>query len=306
MLAFMVILAFVLDKCLGEPKKYHPLVFYGQYVNAIEKQFNQSGAKRWHGVFGYLLAVLPLLAVAASLEWLAKTDAILHLLVASLILYVAIGWQSLTEHANAIIEPLKANNLAQAQQALAMIVSRDTQGLSEKEIAKGAAESVLENGADSIFSALFWFVLLGIPGVVLYRCSNTLDAMWGYKTERFLHFGWFAARIDDALNFIPARLTAYSYALMGNYTLAIKSWKQQGTNWKSPNAGPVMAAGAGAINVSLGGAATYHGTLQQRPVLGPEETPETQASGVSISQACALINRTVILWVTIISWVAWL
>ena len=183
-----------------------------------------------------------------------------------------------------------------------MIVSRDTRSLKETEVASAASESVLEIGADAIFSAIFWFLVAGVPGVVLYRLSNTLDAMWGYKTERFLHFGWCAARVDDVLNFIPARLTAFSYAMLGNTRLAIQCWKTQGRSWKSPNAGPVMAAGAGALSVSLGGAAPYHGEWQNRPQLGPwlAKGAQNKASFHSIEQACRLVNKTLALWLFVL------
>lgn len=297
-IALSLLIALLLDYLLKEPKRFHPLVGFGNLAIEIEKRLNQRTAtenrQKRAGIIAWLLAVIPLSFIALIIELLLSGSAVFSAVVGGVVLYLAIGWQSLLSHALAIAKPLNQGDLDSARTAVGMIVSRDTSELDEKAVASAATESVLENGADAIFAAIFWFCLLGIPGVVLYRLSNTLDAMWGYKNERFLHFGWCAARIDDLLNFIPARLTALSYALVGETKIALDSWKQQAPTWKSPNAGPVMAAGAGAINVSLGGAAIYHGEVQQRPPLGP--VGGDQPSAKSIEDACGLVNRVLMLW----------
>lgn len=302
LLVCSLLLALLLDYLFQEPQRYHPLVGFGNLASWLEKRFNsdsvQSGAGRLSGVLAWCLAVVPLTLLFFWLEGLIADSEALQLLLGGLMLYLAVGWQSLLSHGLAIAKPLAAGRLDDARQAVGMIVSRDTRELDEQAIGSAATESMLENGADAIFSAIFWFCVLGIPGVVLYRLSNTLDAMWGYKNERFLQFGWAAARIDDLLNFIPARLTALSYALMGQTRIAFAAWRQQAGNWKSPNAGPVMAAGAGAINVCLGGAAVYHGQLQHRPQLGPETGHSAGAE--SIRNACTLVNRVLLLWVFVI------
>ncbi len=318
-----VLIALLLDYLLQEPKRFHPLVGFGNLAIAIEQRFNRSNdpeAKQKRlGMLAWLIAVLPITLIALLLDrwllggsvlWLSASWAgssstaslILSTLAGGIVLYLAIGWQSLLSHALAIAKPLHEGDLDSARGAVGMIVSRDTSELDEQAVASAATESVLENGADAIFAAIFWFCVLGIPGVVLYRLSNTLDAMWGYKNERFLHFGWCAARIDDLLNFIPARLTALSYALMGKTRIALDSWKQQAPTWKSPNAGPVMAAGAGAINVALGGAAIYHGQLQERPPLGPRSGDAPSAQ--SIENACRLVNRGLLLWSGVLAVIA--
>ena len=137
-----------------------------------------------------------------------------------------------------------------------------------------------------------WFALLGGPGALLFRLANTLDAMWGYRNERYLRFGWAAARIDDVLNFVPARLTALSYALLGHTACALRCWRTQAPTWDSPNAGPVMAAGAGALDLSLGGPAVYHGRLEERPPLGAG----APARAADIDKALALVHNSTWLW----------
>ena len=212
------------------------------------------------------------------------------------LLYFALGAQSLCEHAEAIAKPLRAGRLDEARQRVGWIVSRDTRQLDESGVAKAAVESVLENGNDAIFGTLFWFALLGGPGALLFRLANTLDAMWGYRSERFLQFGWAAARLDDALNWLPARLTALSYALLGRTGQALDCWKTQAPGWDSPNAGPVMAAGAGSLGVRLGGAAIYHGQEEIRPPLGLGPAPVA----ADLDRAITLIRQSLRLWLAVL------
>jgi adenosylcobinamide-phosphate synthase len=175
------------------------------------------------------------------------------------------------------------------------MVSRDTHALDGTRVAAAATESVLENGHDAVFGALFWFVLLGAPGALLFRLANTLDAMWGYRTSRYERFGWAAARMDDALGYLPARLTALTYAALGRFACAMRCWRTQARAWDSPNAGPVMAAGAGALCVRLGGAAPYHGRWEERPVLGEGDPPDAG----TIVRALRLVDRGVVAWVAL-------
>lgn len=302
-LLITVLLALTLDRLLGEPKRAHPLVAFGHLANAIEARLNgQTGpGSRARGILALTLAVLPLTLLAFALDrWLTPLGW-LHTLVAAAVLYLTIGWQSLLQHARAVAEPLHAGDLTAARQAVAMIVSRDANALDHPGIARAATESVLENGADAIFSALFWFLVAGIPGVVLYRLTNTLDATWGYKNDRYYHFGWAAARLDDLLNYIPARLTALSYALAGQTRQALRCWQTQAPTWKSPNAGPVMAAGAGALSISLGGSAHYHQQPQHRPNLGPDPAQGLPPNAESIDRACDLVNRALAIWVLVLT-----
>jgi adenosylcobinamide-phosphate synthase len=308
-LIITIVIALGLDYWLGEPKRLHPLVGFGGLVDGLEKWFNSAEGVQVNqrdtllkckGTLALLFAIGPLSFAAYSLEQTLATYEAFSTLFGAVVLYLAIGWRSLIQHAKAISAPLYDGDLITARVAVSHIVSRDTEDLNEQEIAKAATESVLENGADALFAALFWFIVAGIPGVVIYRLSNTLDAMWGYKNSRFLYFGWAAARFDDLLNFIPARLTALAYTLCGSVNgqtqNAWQSWRKQAGTWKSPNAGPVMAAGAGAIGVELGGSAQYHGHSQHRPVLGSGSAP----MAASIDDACDLVNHSLVLWLAAI------
>ena len=225
-------------------------------------------------------------------------------------LYLALGHKSLHDHAQPVASALLRGDEAGARQAVSMMVSRDPATL---DIPKSVIESVLENGNDAVFGTIFWFMVGGAPGVVFYRLANTMDAMWGYRNERFFYFGWAAARLDDVLNYIPARLTAISFAIAGmlirpkttsgrniifpkNFSHAISSWLKQAKHCESPNAGPVMAAGAGALNITIGGSAHYDGKLVERPELGvgPQPTPK------DVSRALRLVRYTLWMWLIIL------
>ena len=284
-----------LDRCCGEVRRYHPLVGFGKLADFLSSALNRGATSarlgRLRGVVAWSLAVLPWVALA----WLVRRHSFAGWLVDVLLLYFALGGRSLAEHAQRVADDLAAGDLGAAREHVGWIVSRDTRELDATGVAKAGVETVLENGNDAVFGALFWFMLAGGPGVVLFRLANTLDAMWGYKTERLLHFGWAAARLDDALNYFPARLTAISYALFGRTRRAFACWRAQAPHWESPNAGPVMSAGAASLGLALGGAAIYHGQVESRPTLGEGRPP----SGDDIARALTLVRRGIALWLAV-------
>jgi adenosylcobinamide-phosphate synthase len=290
------VFALLLDRFWGEPARWHPLVGFGRLAERVEKRLNQGDGRLLSGVVGLSLMVLPPLLVALLLQWwLWQLSPWVFVAGAGIVVYLAIARQSLGEHARAVAMPLSSDDLVEARRQLARIVSRDTADLDAVAVSGATVESVLENGSDAVVASLFWFVIAGLPGVVLHRCVNTLDAMWGYRTPQLREFGWAAARCDDVLNFVPARLTAIGYALTGNCTAALRCWWRQARHWSSPNAGPVMAAGAGALCVRLGGEASYHGQLESRPPLGCGRAPAV----ADIERAVRLLDRTLALWLLV-------
>ncbi len=292
--ALICICAVLLDLWLGEPRRFHPLAGFGRLAAALEARLNRR--RRAAGVLALAVLVLPPVLLAAALAALPQ----LGVLAETLLLYLAIGATSLAQHGRVVAAALAGGDLALARQRVGWMVSRDTAVLDGTGVARAATESVLENGNDAVFGALFWFLLLGAPGAVLYRLVNTLDAMWGYRNERYLSFGWAAARLDDVLNWIPARLTALGYALLGDSGRALRCWRGQGRLTDSPNAGVVMAAGAGALGVQLGGPAVYHGVSEQRPRLGEGAIP----TATDIARAIRLVQHSLWLWLGLIFLVA--
>ncbi|MDB5991998.1 MAG: cobalamin biosynthesis protein [Herbaspirillum sp.] len=298
MLALLAGLAVVLDMLLGEPRRWHPLVGFGLAANWLEGVLNRGRGKYFKGALGWMLAVLPVTALSYGvLAQLAYRWPLAALAGHVLLLYFAIGLRSLWDHAMPIADALAAGDLAAARALTARIVSRDTSQADAADLAKAGVESLLENGNDAVFGALFWFAVAGGPGALLFRLANTLDAMWGYRTPRFNAYGCVAARIDDVLNLAPARLTALCYALLGQTRVALFCWRTQARLWSSPNAGPVMAAGAGALGVMLGGAAVYEGVVEERPALGAGRVVE----GGDIRRAWRLVIYTTVCWLSVLA-----
>lgn len=310
LVSVIIICALLLDAAIGEPRRWHPLVGFGNLALRLEKKLNrykiQSQLRlRITGLISWLLVVLPFVVVAYFIEQFSRTFQFevgfgiqfgLDVLIAIVFLTVAIGAKSLIQHARAVEAALKENNIELARQRISMIVSRDTANSNEVAINGATIESVLENGSDAIFAAIFWFIVFGIPGVVLYRLANTLDAMWGYRNNRYHYFGWAAARIDDVMNWLPARLTAMSYALVGNTRSAIFCWAKQAKHWHGINPGVVMASGAGALQVKIGGNAIYHAQEIERPDLGIGKKATTD----DINRAIQLIKHSIVIWVSVI------
>jgi len=285
--------AVLLDRLLGEPRRFHPLVGFGRLADTAERLlYGPAGAsvasRRVRGALAVFFLIAPPVALAA---WVPAGP--VGFVVDVLALYFALGLRSLHDHARPVAEALRAGDEREARERVSRMVSRDSAAL---DITRSATESVLENGNDGVFGALFWFALAGAPGALLYRLANTLDAMWGYRNNRYLHFGWAAARFDDALNYLPARLTALTYALLGRTREALACWRNQAPAWDSPNAGPVMAAGAGALGVAIGGPARYAGEWHERPILGAGPDPTLN----DIERALRLVRHGVWLWLGIL------
>lgn len=300
-------LALCLDRILGEPSKFHPLIGFGYLAYIIESWLNQNKNLFLKGILAWSLIVIPIGLVVTLLDQYLhenfqellledSTSGLLSIIFSAFCGWFAVGWKSLSQHGQDVQVALSNKDLELARKKTSYLVSRDTSKLDETALSRATIESILENGSDAVIAPLFWLAVAGAPGVILYRLINTLDAMWGYHNERYEQFGKFSARIDDAFNYIPARITALLYTLSGNSRSARQAWITQGKIWYSPNAGVVMATGAGALNVKLGGSAVYQGKTKSRPILGHNKDPEHS----DIQRSIELLNRSVFIFIVTI------
>jgi len=298
---FSLLLALALDYRFAEPKKYHPLVGFGRYVDFLQQKLNRPAditvstqTQLINGTLACLLAVIPIIGAIIIVQHSMPT--IINVFIDAGLLYLCIGWSSLQQHARAIFDELNINQIDLARTKLGWIVSRETQQLDSTQIAQASVESVLENSSDALFASMFWFMIAGVEGAVLHRLVNTLDAMWGYKTNQYLFFGRFSAYFDDFLNYLPARLTAYGFAFCASSVeqgkKALMCWRTQAKHCSSPNGGPVMTTGAGALNVCLSEGAFYHGKWEVKPTMGCGDVAQAH----TIIDSLELVQKTLLFW----------
>ncbi len=257
-----LVLALVLDAIMGEPRALwsrlpHPAVVMGRAVGWCDARFNGGAARRLRGT-----AVIAALAGVAGLTGLllSMLGPVAEILIAAILL----AQRSLVDHVIAVANGLRAS-LTKGRAAVAMIVSRDTTTMDRSDVARAAIESAAENLGDGVVAPAFWFAVAGLPGLMIYKIVNTADSMIGYRTARHLRFGWAAARLDDVLNWIPARLTAALIALTHGCWRDWRAIASDAALHRSPNAGWPEAALAHGLGLALSGPRSYDGTVQGFP-----------------------------------------
>ena len=273
--ALILLLAMLLDALLGEPKWLwsrfpHPAVLMGRAVDWMDENFNTgvigiSGKERKRS--GILIMVMLVLAAGGIGVIISNLpfSGIFQIILAAMLL----AQKSLAQHVAAVADALRLST-GDGRLAVARIVGRDTAVMDDTEIARGAIESAAENLSDGVIAPAFWFLMLGLPGLLIYKITNTADSMIGYKTERHADFGWAAARLDDVLNYIPARLTALLIAVTNR---ALNKWRlilRDAPLHRSPNAGWPEAAMAVTLNIALSGPRSYNGQMRDFPYVHPE------------------------------------
>lgn len=260
--------AMLVDAALGEPgwlwnRWPHPAVLMGRAVEWLDRRLNRGEGRKAKGVVSVVL--LCLAAGLIGLMIAAVPDfGLLELIVAAILL----AQRSLSQHVRAVADALRLS-LADGRRAVAMIVGRDTAQMSRPDVARAAIESAAENLSDGVIAPAFWFLVGGLPAMMIYKIINTADSMVGHRTPQYESYGWASARLDDVLNWIPARLTAVLIAVTHGW-FDSRPIRRDAVLHRSPNAGWPEAAMAVVLNVSLSGPRSYHGERRDYPYVWPE------------------------------------
>jgi len=297
-----MLIALCIDRLFGWPdflfrRFSHPVVGFGHLISLFESKLNKSiwssNLRKATGLFSLFFLVAGL-ASLSFLILLAIPEGPIGILVTSILVWPLIAAKSLSDHVEAVAEPLKLKDVIKARQAVSMIVGRNSNHLDSNDIARASLESLAENTSDGVTAPLFWGVVLGFPGVLIYKFVNTADSMIGYKNERYRDFGWASARFDDLVNYIPARLTSLIYAIISRNTLEVLHVTlRDASHHRSPNAGWPETSVATSIGVKLSGPRIYDGVETNYPWLNKDGRNPT---GHDVFSGLKLFDR--FLWAT--------
>lgn len=305
-----MLVAMAVDAMLGWPGALfarigHPVTWLGGLIDALDVRWNRASDTPARRRLAGLAAALMVIALTAGVGWLvqrAMPSGWRGIVVLGVLAWPLVALRSLHDHVAAVRGPLGADDIDAARNAVSMIVGRDPARLDEAGIARAAIESLAENTSDGVVAPLFWGALLGLPGILGYKAINTLDSMIGHRSERHEAFGWAAARIDDAANVVPARLTGLLFALTGPAPRdALLCMIRDARHHRSPNAGWPEAAMAGALGVRLCGPRSYHGELADEPWLnGGARDP----AAADISRALEVYVRAMLTVAAVLAFLA--
>jgi len=261
-----LILAILLDALLGEPRWLwsrlpHPAVVIGNIISKLSKLMNHAPQQTRKGVLLVLILAIGGGITGILITWLGPiADAVT--------VAILLAHKSLVEHVSNVAQSLRMSLLS-GQRSVAMIVGRDTADMNTEQVSRAAIESMAENFSDGFVAPVFWFLVAGLPGIIIYKAINTSDSMIGYKNRTFKDFGWATARVDDVLNWIPARLSALCIWATTGFPVKWQLIAQNAKMHRSPNAGWPEAAMAYAMEISLSGPRSYEGQMRKFPWVNP-------------------------------------
>ncbi|MEG0948125.1 MAG: adenosylcobinamide-phosphate synthase CbiB [Bacteroidales bacterium] len=300
-----LLLGWFADRLLGDPEQLpHPVVMFGRLISDGEKRLNKGNDRK---LKGGLLAVGLILLIYAGMKGLLQlsyhTNEWIGIAVASAAIFFCLAGKTLIREVQEVFAATDRST-AEGRKQLSRIVGRDTSNLSDQQIRTAALETLAENLSDGVIAPLFWFCILGVPGMMAYKMVNTLDSMIGYKNDRYREFGYWAAKIDDAANYVPARLTALLMLL--SQGIPTGSWqfvRRFGRNHASPNSGYPEAALAALLNARFGGPNYYFGQLVEKPYIGVNErifTSKDMQMAVTINEKAEILMVLLVLIIQLI------
>jgi adenosylcobinamide-phosphate synthase len=284
----------VMDAAIGDPRRGHPVAAFGVAASRLEG-WTWRDSRAAGSAYTAVCVGVPVLA-GTWLSRAASARPVLRTALLAAATWSVVGGTTLGREARGIGAALRTGDLAVARRRLPALVGRDPSALSAGEIARAVVESVAENTSDAVVAPLLWGAVAGLPGLLGYRAVNTLDAMVGHRSARYLRFGWASARLDDVANWVPARLTgwlavALAPAVGGSRTSAAAVLRTDGGRHPSPNSGRCEAAFAGALGVTLGGRNDYAGRVEDRPLLGTGRPVDVEDVERAV-RLSALVSRT--------------
>ncbi|WP_245992454.1 cobalamin biosynthesis protein [Prauserella muralis] len=276
MTAAGVVAGYAVDAVFGDPRRGHPVAWFGQAAGALERRMWADS--RGRGALYTGLCVGAAAGAGALVQRATRTRPLARFAATTAATWVVLGGRGLAAEGEAMAGLLDAGDVPGARARLPHLCGRDATTLDADGLARAATESIAENTSDAVVAPLVWGGLAGLPGLLGYRALNTLDAMVGHRSPRHARFGWAAARADDLANLVPARLSAMAASAAaplvgGRPSRALRAWRRDAGHHPSPNAGPVEAAFAGALGVRLGGVNTYGGRVENRGMLGDGPAP---------------------------------
>lgn len=267
-----LLIGWALDKLIGDPAWLpHPVVGFGKMISFCEKRWNKGDHRVCKGGMVSIALILIIYACAVFIvHFLFALNLWLGVFVSAILVFYCLAGTTLINEVKMVFL-VADRSLEDGRKQVARIVGRDTSGLTDQEVRTAALETLAENLSDGVIAPLFWYLLLGVPGMVAYKMINTLDSMIGYKNKRYLQFGRMAAHIDDIANYIPARLTAFLMVLSAGHPRLMKFICKYGRQHASPNSGYPESALAGVLNCRFGGPHNYFGELVYKPFIGEHE-----------------------------------
>jgi adenosylcobinamide-phosphate synthase len=298
-------LGYLADRVVGDPRRMHPVAVFGSTAAWLESRSYED--RKIPGLLHTGALVGAATGLGVALERLIAGRAAITVITTAAAAWAVLGGRSLSREAATIAGQLRTNDLTAARDQVRHLVGRDTAELSAEEVARATVESLAENASDAVVAPLIWGAVAGLPGLLGYRASNTLDAMIGHRSPRYLRFGWAAARLDDLANWVPARVTALLAAAWaplvdGTARKAINVTRRDSGQHPSPNAGVVEAAFAGALDVRLGGRNYYSGAIEDRGILGDGRAVEVADIARASRLAAAVTITALLLAVVVRGW----